>query len=477
MRSLILVLFAFPVAALALGEAPSAQMRWPVEEAQKRHVKVVRAERTVRFLAAWRDADEARREAAVGALQAARAAGTPPERAPDLAALGHATRLLVGEPAERAAAERAGFLDRLDFQVWPGAFAAAAPEDVDSGGDGQAPQDAPGQALRVRAYRLEPDLYRGPVRLRLVWEGPDGASLPARSEPFRAADFDTPGLDLFVRAPRAEPGMWSLVPFVQDGELWHRGSPVPVACIADLDAKKARLMEHPWPWAEVDVPELLERGLRIANGSPPSVWIDAALAEGRTDRPAAAPLPGYPDGWHAFGVARAEDTSDVDDRPVRRLVVLVRTEESAAGFFALPEAAGWIDWAQTAGVELVALEVEPGEAAALRARLLREIAAGDELWLLARGDASWNLPWILRGGLEGLRGLVRVTASAPRVNVDVPGLVVTEISAPGARAGTQGGPAELPGTTETEFLFLPTVHAADLGLLDPVRAFFARHER
>jgi hypothetical protein len=239
------------LAALALTQAAV-----PTSPEQQAHRAAVRTERTAAFFAAWAGADEARRRATGEALEGGVPRGAPLGARPSLAALGAATRVLGGEPAED---ELGAFADSLDLQVRPGAFAAVGPEDDEDRG-------AP---LTIRVYRLWHLPAARDAQLSLFWLGPGGERIQARSEPFGAQAFQGRGFDMFVHAPRSGPGTWRLQPVLRVDGRDAAGPAVPVACVADLDA---RLAAVPAPGAETGgssganaaLADLLARGLRRA---------------------------------------------------------------------------------------------------------------------------------------------------------------------------------------------------------------------
>jgi len=327
------------LAVLALAGLQGEAVRFEPTPAE-----VLWAERADRFLRAWEAADGDQRRAAEEALVAQASPGRPLDRRPSLEALAVAQRVLEGEELVGVQADAlARLADAVDLTVVPGCFAS---------------RSASALPVTAEVRARFPARLAGTLTLRLFWVGPDGHEQRARSEPFDGAAFEL-GFPVFLRAPRASPGPWSLVPELELGGRSVRGAPVPV-------------------WAlDAEEPEL-ERGAEDADPA----WL-ALVRHGR----------------RSFGPRRSASGAAVTFDPrfaplasyrpgasVRGRLVFLAPEGEAPGFVLggfLGER--WCALADRLGLELVALDprAKPDE-------LGRVLGLPSEVpvVLVARGDAG-----------------------------------------------------------------------------------------
>jgi len=200
------------------------------------HVRNAFLERRLAFEAAWDRASEEGRER-VRALfrERLKNAGVPAAHQVSSQFLTDLPALLDGRVDNLGKLGMAQRLaNSLDILVLPGAFGA--------GSSGR------GDEIIVRVLPLTTTVLRGlpeTVDLRLVWLGPEGEEISARSEPVHRAAFAMPGFEMYLRAPSSPPAVWRMVPQVEVGEVHARGFPVPVDCVKDLFPRFDRLAGDP----------------------------------------------------------------------------------------------------------------------------------------------------------------------------------------------------------------------------------------
>ena len=154
------------------------------------------------FRSAWEDASSESRARVVEVMGSLRSAGAPSEWWPDLGSIEVGTRILNGlDDAAFLAENKAGALAvqaaSLDLRVLPGAFEARS--------EGRT------ASLVVRVSPLFELREALEVKVSLIWVGPDGAEITARTEVISARAFSAPGFDMYLRAPHTRPGVWQLV--------------------------------------------------------------------------------------------------------------------------------------------------------------------------------------------------------------------------------------------------------------------------
>jgi len=327
--------------------------------------EVLWAERADRFLRAWEGADADHRRAAEEALAAQASPGRPLDRRPSLEALAVAQRVLAGAELEGVRVDAlARLADAVDLTVVPGCFASRS-------------ASALGASVTAEVRARFPARLAGTLTLRLIWVGPDGHEQRARSEPFDGAAFEL-GFPVFLRAPRASPGPWWLVPELELDGRSVRGAPVPVWA---LDAEESELDRR--PEADTAWLELVRHGRRSFG---PRRGGDSSGAGDPSD-PRFAPLASYRPGASARG----------------RLVFLA--PEGEAPGFVLGGFLGerWRALADRLGLELVVLDprAKPDELG----RVLG-LASDVPVVLVARGDAAVQLHGRAAKEALALQGIV-----------------------------------------------------------------------
>lgn len=192
------------------------------------HLYNLRVEWEDAFFRAWDRADDAERERLVALFEDFRADGMPQDSGPLWGTLAVANQVARGASAEDYLTAEAAAVVALqalsaDLRVVPGAFAVNGPD------------DPPVRTVVHVAPVFALSAARN-VTARLIWVGPDGAETVAREEPVAGeAFFGYAGFEMYVRAPRSEPALWSLVLELEDPVTGiARSLPVPVPCVADL---------------------------------------------------------------------------------------------------------------------------------------------------------------------------------------------------------------------------------------------------
>lgn len=197
------------------------------------HLYNLRVEWEERFFRAWQAADAERKAELAELFAGMRTASMPADMAPLWGTLAVANaiadgrsrdELLVDTPAAVLALQALA----LDLRVEPGAFPANTADD-------------PEPRLTVHVAPIFELSQARHALVRLVWSGPDGAEVVAREEQVDASYFLGDGFEMFVRAPRSEPGLWHLVlelegldPSLETPDAVERGARVPVPCVAEL---------------------------------------------------------------------------------------------------------------------------------------------------------------------------------------------------------------------------------------------------
>ncbi|MEE8467823.1 MAG: hypothetical protein V3T22_05180, partial [Planctomycetota bacterium] len=167
----------------------------------------------------------------------------------------------------------------LDLLVLPGAFSAG------KGGEEVIARVLPAYTETLKA------LIPRVVEIGLVWIGPDGSEVRARTEPVHKAALVMPGFEMYFRTPPSKPGRWQLVPEVRirdaAGERVGRGVGVSVHCVANLFERYDRLRGvEPEEAPAAAARQLLERalltGLRDATAPAIPELLSAAEGDGLT---------------------------------------------------------------------------------------------------------------------------------------------------------------------------------------------------
>jgi len=247
-------------------------------EQLEHHLRNVFLERRLALEEAWEDAPEDRREAVRGLFKDISRMGVLAVYAGSAAVFTEARCLLassVDRVADLPLAQR--IAASLDLVVLPGAFSAG------EGGEEVIARVLPAHTETLRA------LIPKQVEISLVWTGPDGVEVRARTEPVHSAALAMPGFEMYFRTPPSKPGLWSLVPEVRirdaSGEHVGRGVGVPVYCVANLFDRYDRLRGvEPEGEPALAARKALERtlltGLRDATLPPIPELLSAAEGEG-----------------------------------------------------------------------------------------------------------------------------------------------------------------------------------------------------
>ena len=216
----------------APGAVPRAATQDP--EQLERHLRNVFLERRLALEEAWEDAPEDRREAVRGLFRDLTRMGVPAVYTTSAAVLTDARALLqssAGKVTDLPLAQR--IAASLDLIVLPGAFSA-----------GEGGEEVIARVLPAHTQTLR-NLIPRVVEIGLVWIGPDGSEVRARTEPVHKAALVMPGFEMYFRTPPSKPGRWQLVPEVRirdaSGERVGRGVGVSVHCVAHLFDRYDRL--------------------------------------------------------------------------------------------------------------------------------------------------------------------------------------------------------------------------------------------
>lgn len=320
------------------GRAPWAAPAASLELPPKVHGANLRAELVEAFFVAWGAADETRRDAVRELFAELVSPGAPAELLPSLGAIQVATAVLEGAPSvdllgEDAAAVLALQALSLDLRVRPGLVEAKR-----TGRPASLTVDL------APLYELRSSLD---VDLSLVWIGPAGEELVARTEPIGARAFSVQGFQMFVRAPLVEPGLWHLVP-----ELRPR--------VEDPDAQPGAMLLAPVRGRPVPVPIVAPEpgvaGLVQRLG-------DAALTGGRSalvalletgERLAPSPYQLASD-WLESGLVQPQVPAGLPDPDTAPVLLLVEPRDRAGGpSFAGTVGGAWLEAARSSGRHLVA---------------------------------------------------------------------------------------------------------------------------
>ncbi|MDF1797785.1 MAG: hypothetical protein P1V81_01300 [Planctomycetota bacterium] len=438
--AVVVALAAIATSATAGPWAAAERAAWSTPSADTppmAHAANLRAELVDAFFVAWGAADEARRDAVRALFAELVSPGAPAELLPSLGAIQVATAVLGGTPSadllgEDPAAVLALQALSLDLRVRPGLVEAKR-----SGRPASLTVDL------ASLYELRSSLDVG---LSLVWLGPEGQELVARTEPIAARAFGVEGFQMFVRAPLVEPGLWHLVPELspriedpgaEPGALLLapvRGRPVPVPIVAPepgIAGLVQRFGQAATPGARSPLVALLETGERLA----PSLY---QLASDWLGRELAAPqVPGA--------------LPDPDTAPV---LLLVEPRDRAGGpSFAGTVGAAWLEAGRSTGHHLAATApVGAGESP----RVTEACASfGDrEVTLVVFGDAilATQLEF-LRNGAPAIDRLV-VVARMWRPTPTMPSVPTLYLTPESASAELAGASAHVTAKLLDDSIFL-----------------------
>ncbi len=353
----------------------------------------------------------------------------PTAYAPALAVLTRA-RHAIG-PGGGGELEGEPLADALDLRCIPGAFDPSPPE-------------AKRQPITVHVTPLYPTPVPAEAfQLVLVWQGPRGEEVEARRESVEPRAVQAAGFEMYVQAPPSEPGTWWLSPRVVIGNRTAQGFPVPVECVADLEARFPALQKRD-PAAARAVRSLLETGAR----DPQLPSIEDLLAGKDSPRERGFSLEGFELGDHELVAIEPEPSAEVQ----ATLLAVAPSSERASWLFAGPALDGWREFARTERVRVLSTDLPIFDVAGPDARALidalRAREPGRPILLLARGPVMSELAMALHAGMEPcfdalvqssfLMQGAHPTALAPRPTLFV------EVLAPEAQ---EPEPVEIEGST------------------------------
>lgn len=270
-------------------------------EQLERHLRNVFLERRLALEEAWEVAPADRRAAVRRRFMDLSRMGVPAVYTSSAAVLTEARCLLLSSAdklvdlplAQRIAAS-------LDLVVLPGAFSA-----------GEGGEEVITRVLPAYTETLK-SLIPLQIAISLVWIGPDGSEVRARTEPVHRAALVMPGFEMYFRTPPSKPGRWQLVPEVRirdaAGEQVGRGVGVPVHCVANLFDRYDRLRNtEPEGEPAVAAREALERALLtgLRDATVPAIPELLAAAEGQ-GLVRARPVPEPWGGGRTFCLATCE---------------------------------------------------------------------------------------------------------------------------------------------------------------------------
>ncbi|TDJ76725.1 MAG: hypothetical protein E2O39_03015 [Planctomycetota bacterium] len=193
----------------------------------KRHVANARFERYLALQAAWEAADAEHRAPVLTIFRELATRGIPSVYVLEVALLTRMTRMLRIGDAPPAPGQH--LVDALDLRPIPGVFRPGTEERGD-----------PITVRIVTLYKVRP---ADEVELSLLWLGPDGREVRARTEPMSSSPDSVRGLEMYIHAPPSPPAIWKLVAEVRTPDGVFRGFPVDVECVRPvLDAAVDELL-------------------------------------------------------------------------------------------------------------------------------------------------------------------------------------------------------------------------------------------
>lgn len=413
------------LALLALA-APRARARaqdgyFPVG-ANERHGENLRLERRLAWMDEWFTASSEARADALGIWKVMLGRGSQAAASPTSVLVGRLIRVLVhGETAARAGRSEFVVADNIDLRVVPGVFASRS--------------EGIGEALVVNVKPLdkltdEPGMPES-VDLCLVWVGPAGQELVARSEPIGRKAFVLDGFEMYVRPPISAPGFWRLVPEVRVGAHVARGLGVPVECVERLQERYAAFQARQREKGSTDAYEgaLIERvehGVRDLTLPSVDALLDGRTGELRNQMVARA-KPHANANWTTRGAdAWVLDPPDSAHAPAELLVSICSPRETPAWLFAGEAGRLWQEYGEQVSARIVSLDFEAaGQPGLLWELLASERAAHPDarLCLVARASSLFGLGFELQD--EGKSALIdRLVYISPIVREHAPSMHV-----------------------------------------------------
>jgi len=280
---------------------------------------------------------------------------------------------LEGEPLAEA----------LDLRCVPGAFAPSTPE-------------AKRQPITVHVTPLYRTLVPAEAfQLVLSWQGPRGEQVEARREMVEPGAVQPAGFEMYVHAPPSEPGTWWLLPQVVIEGATAQGLPVPVECVADLEARFPGLQTRD-PAAALAVRRLLETGAR----DPRLPSIEDLLSGKDTPREHPFRIEGFVLGDHELVAIEPEPPAEVQ----ATLVAIAPSSERASWLFAGPALDRWREFARTERVRVLSTDLpildRAGPDSCALTAALRAREPDRPILLLARGPVMSELAMALQAGME-----------------------------------------------------------------------------
>jgi hypothetical protein len=399
------------------------------------HRTCVASERLLRFLARYGSATPELRARAALQLGARRPLTAGIHWTPGVDALRRAESVIADSAGGPLSAEDSAALDTLDalggaldLVAVPGAFEAVA--------------EGPGEPVTAVVRKLH--AIDAPVEfvLELAWRSPSDEIVHARREPVAAAALEAEAFEMYLRAPATGPGPWRLSGLVRfpSGTVAATVPEIRVDALPDLreraNAAMAKTLDGQ-PGLD-HLRELLARligsGRRASTSLGAAEMLFAIEAWSETGPPRGLPVPIEAVFTDARHVEHWLWSYAPEAEPVRGIVVLAPSTETADLALSGEVGRRWIELAETSASQLFALHLppDPGLVVPLLERLRRWVDGG-EVVVVARGDALGRLLLGLSGGAAppfdavAISGVVR-GASPSSVLAPLPRLVV----APGA---------------------------------------------
>ncbi len=401
------------------------------------HRAVLQGERVTQFLERLAHADEAAAQAILERLEAARPKGASPHWMPTLDLLRRAEGVI--EPAVDGADAHWDSLDRLagalDLVVVPGAFEIV--------------NDGLTEPITVHVSRAwGSDAFE--AELALEWVDAAGQRSHARREAIAAAAIGPTAFAMYLRAPATAAGRCHLM-----GQLARRPSgpfaarlpAVRVDAIENLRARLEALRQR----ERIDQPgyrrleELLSRlliaGLRGSTALGGGEMLLALERWGIDGPPSSLLVPLELSFEDERGAEHWLWSYSPAREPERAIAFLAHSAESAEQVFAGELGAGWFEFAEQSGTQLLATRLPRSPAlAAQGVERLREWTGALELIVVARGDALTALSPSATGAAGPACDAWVALTSIPAASCDL---------ARSPRKGLLIAPAPAPSTTET----------------------------
>ncbi|MAF66527.1 MAG: hypothetical protein CMJ84_12830 [Planctomycetes bacterium] len=436
-----------PVLSVFATSAPLAPATVPLpqqgafEVHRPEHVRLLHAEREALLREEWVRAGAQSRRRAIEWVHSRRRPGEPAGARISFETLADISRFLDGGTPDAGSPWTERLARSLDLRVAPGVFAAR--------------EQGRGESMVVRVETLfavpAPEGDRE-LLLSLVWLGPAGEEVPARTEPVPTTCFDGSGFEMFVRPPASEPGRWRLVADVGRGAECWRSVAVGVDCVADLAARRARLQleaqRAPSPlraelWSALG--PLTEHGLRRLAGLDLGHWFD--FCEGSSAVELTSPVVPFPPEGAMAAADRALWTLPHEGTFERGLVIVCGRAEHPSDALAGAVGEGWRRFSLARSTRVLAGACPTTSRAAVRFLERCAALATERDWtalhLVARGDqGTLFLRELRRTSAPSITGLVLCATSGavPDAGAEfgVPLLTFTAMAAEDATTSGDG---------------------------------------